>query len=84
LLFAMISLRLVKIPHQWFSLARITLCGAVAASTLFWVSHHGRLPEIGFGVLGVLLYPCLLWSTGDASVRDGARLLRRQVAKVLS
>ena len=36
ILFAIISLHLVRIPHQWFSLLRISLCGVAAASALFW------------------------------------------------
>ena len=65
LLFAVISLRLVKIPHHWFSLLRITLCGAAAGSTLIGISRKGGIEEIGFGILGVVLFPILLWVTGD-------------------
>jgi O-antigen/teichoic acid export membrane protein len=82
ILLAIVSLRLVKIPHQWFSLLRITLCGAVAGSVPLWMSHKGGLAEFAIGALGVALFPILLWVTGDSSVREGLHLLRRQVAKV--
>jgi O-antigen/teichoic acid export membrane protein len=82
LLFAVISLRLVKIPHQWFSLLRITLCGVAAACALFWMSRQGGIAEFAVGVLGVVAFPILLWVTGDSSVRDGLHLVRRQMAKV--
>jgi len=82
LLFAIISMRLVKIPYPWFSLLRISLCGAAAASALIWISYKGGIAEIGIGVLAIGLFPILLWMTGDSSVREGLHLLRRQVAKV--
>jgi O-antigen/teichoic acid export membrane protein len=82
LLFAIISLRMVKIPHQWFSLLRITLCGAAAGSTVLWISRAGGIAEIGVALLGVVLFPVLLWVTGDTSIREGLHLCRRQAAKV--
>jgi hypothetical protein len=61
---------------------RISLCGAAAGSTVLWVPRNGGFAEIGIGVLGVALFPILLWLTGDPSVRDGFRLARRQMAKL--
>ena len=46
ILFAIISLRLVKIPHQWFSLLRITLCGAWPARAAVLDAHEGGIAEI--------------------------------------
>ena len=82
ILFAIISLRLVKIPHQWLSLLRITLCGVAAGSTVLWMSHKGGIAEIGVGALGVVAFPILLWLTGDSSIREGLHLVRQQMAKV--
>ncbi|HEX3999268.1 MAG TPA: lipopolysaccharide biosynthesis protein [Pirellulales bacterium] len=77
LIFAVISMRLVMIPHQWFNLARITLCGAAAAAAVFWIPRNGGIAELGIGTLGIAAFPIVLWMTGDPSIREGLHLARR-------
>ena len=84
ILFVIISLRLVKIPHQWFSLLRISVCGAAAASALLWTPQDNVVVQFGVGMLGVIVFPMLLWLTGDRSIREGLQLLRRIVSDNLS
>ncbi len=79
---AIVSLRYVKIPHHWFSLLRMTVCGAIAGSAIFWMPDHARVVQCGIGLLGILLYPVLLFVTGDSSIREGYRLARRILARL--
>ena len=45
LLAGIISCRLVKIPHQWFSLVRIALCGLLAAAVVALLPQFGMLSD---------------------------------------
>jgi O-antigen/teichoic acid export membrane protein len=80
---AVISRRLIKIPYCWFDLLRITICGLLVASTIFWMPWHHGLLEVAIGVAAVALFPLLLLISGDPSVREGWRLGRRILSRML-
>lgn len=84
ILFAIISMRLVKVPHQWGNLVRITLCGIAVGSAIVWLPHHHGLAQVAYAALALAAFPLLLWATGDPSIREGLRFGRRIAARVAS
>lgn len=79
---AVFARRMLKVPHQWFSLIRITLCGALVGSGAFWIPYHHRLVGMAIALAALAVFPLLLLITGDSSVREGYRLARRILARL--
>ena len=77
----LLARRLVRVPYPWFSLARITLCGAAVyvAILLMPPVAAGGAWVVGCG--GLAAFAALLWLSGDPSVREALALTRRQLAK---
>lgn len=71
-----VSVRMVRLPHDWTSLARSTTL-AVAVYALFLLLPAGGLPLRVVLALGALtLFPLLLWLSGDPTMRGSVHWLR--------
>ena len=81
LIAGIISCRLVTIGFPWFSLLRITVCGLAAAAIASWKPVDDPLVAMGVGILGIALYPVLLWLSGDPAIRDAAMFVRRRLLR---
>ncbi len=75
-----ISRRLVNIPHSWFNLARITLCGIAAYVPTALIVSDRTFVRLLAGFAGPALYLCLLFLAGDPSVREGFAFVKRRVS----
>jgi O-antigen/teichoic acid export membrane protein len=71
------SLRLVTIPHAWFSYLRIAVCGLLSTAVYCIRPSHSPLADLTWGLLAVAIYPALLLASGDPTVREAAGFIRR-------
>ncbi len=71
-----ISCRLIRIPYPWFSLARSTLCGLLAAVPLLLLSPSNPWLSIAYGLAGVAVYIVLLRLVRDPSIDDAVSFVR--------
>ncbi len=74
LAFGLLSRRFVKVPYPWFSLIRITLCGAAVYVASLLLPPIAGWREWFVGCGGLAAFAALLWITGDPSLREGVKL----------
>jgi O-antigen/teichoic acid export membrane protein len=76
------SLRLVKIPHAWFSYLRIAICGLLSAAMFHWRPMHSIFADLAWGTLALCFYPAFLLAGGDPTIREAWALLTRIVGRL--
>jgi O-antigen/teichoic acid export membrane protein len=76
-----ISCRLIRIPYPWFSFARSTLCGLLAAVPLLLLGPSNPWISLVDGLAGVAAYIVLLRLVRDPSIDEAVSFVRKTLRR---